>query len=70
MDGNGRIARFLMNTMLAAGGYPWTIIPTEKRSEYMNALEKASVDQDILLFTRFIARLVQSSGKKFKIKTK
>lgn len=24
MDGNGRIGRFLMNVMLAAGGYPWT----------------------------------------------
>lgn len=23
MDGNGRIGRFLMNTMLASGGYPW-----------------------------------------------
>ena len=23
MDGNGRIARFLMNVMMAAGGYPW-----------------------------------------------
>ena len=26
MDGNGRIARFLMNLMLASGGYSWLII--------------------------------------------
>jgi hypothetical protein len=25
MDGNGRIAGFLMNVMLAAGGYPWLL---------------------------------------------
>ena len=29
MDGNGRIGRFLMNLMLAAGGYPWTVIPVQ-----------------------------------------
>jgi hypothetical protein len=31
MDGNGRIGRFLMNVMLAAGGYPWTVVPVERR---------------------------------------
>jgi len=30
IDGNGRIGRFLMNTMLASGGYPWVVIPIEK----------------------------------------
>jgi len=44
MDGNGRIARFLMNVMLASGGYQWTVIPVGKRDEYMAALEKASVE--------------------------
>ncbi len=27
VDGNGRMGRFLMNLMLASGGYPWTAIP-------------------------------------------
>ena len=58
MDGNGRIGRFLMNTMMASGGYPWTIIPVEKRSDYMAALELASVDQDIKPFTKFLAELI------------
>ena len=60
MDGNGRMARFLMNVMLAAGGYPWTVLPVEERSEYMAALEAASVEQNIERFTAFLARQVQA----------
>jgi hypothetical protein len=60
MDGNGRIARFLMNAMLASGGYPWTVIPVGKRQVYMKALEKASVEQDITLFAVFLAELVRA----------
>jgi len=63
-DGNGRIARFLMNTMLASGGYPWTVIPVDKRENYMAALEKASVDQDISVFAAFIANLTKEQMKK------
>jgi hypothetical protein len=59
MDGNGRIGRFLMNVMLASGGFPWTVVPLEKRDEYMTALEQASVKQDIALFSEFIADLVR-----------
>ena len=58
MDGNGRMGRFLMNAMLASGGYPWTVIPVERRDDYMQALEKASVNQDIIPFTNFISQLV------------
>ena len=60
-DGNGRIGRFLMNTMLASGGYPWTIISVDNRDKYMEALERASVDQDISSFVNFIANLVKSA---------
>lgn len=58
MDGNGRMGRFLMNAMLASGGYPWTVIPVEKRDEYMQALEQASVGNNILPFARFVGDLV------------
>src|SRR3990170_664506 len=57
-DGNGRIGRFLMNVMLAAGGYPWTVVPLERRDAYMTALEEASVRQNIVPFADFLARLV------------
>jgi fido (protein-threonine AMPylation protein) len=59
MDGNGRMGRFLMNLMMAAGGYPWTVIPLPERRAYMAALEKASVGEDIGPFADFLARLVE-----------
>lgn len=34
-DGNGRMGRFLMNLMPTAAGYPWTVIPVERRDTYM-----------------------------------
>jgi Fic family protein len=49
MDGNGRLGRFLMNAMMASGGYPWTIIPVSDRNAYVNALEKASVARTLFL---------------------
>ncbi|MFH0727758.1 MAG: Fic family protein [Pseudomonadota bacterium] len=60
MDGNGRMGRFLMNLMLSSGGYPWTVIPIERRSAYMAALEDASVHQNIVPFADFIADLVEA----------
>lgn len=63
MDGNGRMGRFLMNVMLASGGYPWTVIPLEKRNSYMAALEQASVHQNIIPFTKFLAKLVDKNLK-------
>ncbi|MFC6100814.1 Fic family protein [Olivibacter domesticus] len=59
MDGNGRMARLLMNVMLASGGYPWTVIPVEQRAAYMSALESASVEGNIRPFATFIGNLVQ-----------
>lgn len=58
-DGNGRIGRFLMNAMLASGGYPWTIVRVMRRAAYMAALESASVKGDIAAFTRFLAGEMQ-----------
>ncbi|HCI53305.1 MAG TPA: cell filamentation protein Fic [Gallionella sp.] len=58
-DGNGRMARFLMNAMLASGGYPWTVIHVEDRDGYMAALEQASVNGNIKPFADFISTAVQ-----------
>jgi hypothetical protein len=61
-DGNGRVARFVMNTLLAAGGYPWTIIQVDNRDEYLAALETASVNSDVRPFARFVAKQMQRTG--------
>jgi fido (protein-threonine AMPylation protein) len=60
MDGNGRMGRFLMNLMLASGGYPWTVIPVQQRDAYMAALEDASVRHDIRPFANFLGTLVRA----------
>lgn len=51
------MGRFIMNLMMASGGYTWTVVPVERRDEYMQALESASVREDIAPFTKFIASL-------------
>jgi hypothetical protein len=70
MDGNGRMGRFLMNLMLASGGCPWTVVPVERRYDYLKALEAASVGQNIRPFSEFLGRLVKdrqkAAGKKAK----
>ncbi len=59
-DGNGRIARFLMNAMLASGGYPWTVIRVENRRPYFDALEETHISGDISQFTRFVLGEMES----------
>ena len=65
MDGNGRMGRFLMNAMLASGGYPWTIIRVEQRDPYMAALDAASAEGDIGPFTEFLADAVRIQRSSF-----
>jgi hypothetical protein len=63
MDGNGRLGRFLMNTMLASGGFSWTVIQVEQRKEYMAALDAASSRGDIAPLAHFVFESMGSSQK-------
>jgi Fic family protein len=63
-DGNGRLARFLMNAMLASGGYKWTVIRVDDRAEYLAALDRASIDADIAPFAQFLAVRVRLAARK------
>ncbi len=52
------MGRFLMNAMLASGGYPWTVIRVEDRTHYLVALGSTSIDLDIGPFAALIAERV------------
>ncbi len=49
-DGNGRTARLLMNLMLIRGGYPPVAVRPEDRAAYLDALERASLANDLQPF--------------------
>lgn len=55
------MCRFLMNVMLASGGYDWVVIKTDKRAEYMAALETASTKGDILPFAKFVVSILRQN---------
>ena len=63
IDGNGRTARFLMNFMLAAAGLPWTIIQLEHRNRYMQSLESASVERNIVPFAEFLSDAIRRADR-------
>ena len=56
VDGNGRVARLLMNLALLRGEYTIALIPTVRRMEYVSALEMAHIDDKV--FVGFIADCV------------
>ena len=53
--------RFLTNTMLASGGYPWTVGRVQDRKQYLAALDSARTDEQIAPFVEFIAQRIQWS---------
>jgi Fic family protein len=61
IDGNGRVARLLMNLCLLRAGYPPAVIPPILRGEYIDLLEKAHTDD--APFERFIAERVLETQK-------
>ncbi|MER9889294.1 Fic family protein [Mesorhizobium sp. M0114] len=63
-DGNGRMARFLMNAMLASGGYPWTVVRVDDRKAYLAGLEEASGNMNVKTFAAFLAERVKWSMEK------
>jgi Fic family protein len=62
-DGNGRTARLLMNLILMRNGYPPAIIKADpaRRTAYLDALEVASVQHDLLPFEVVVAQSVDES---------
>ncbi|MEX2528216.1 MAG: Fic family protein [Gemmatimonadota bacterium] len=58
-DGNGRVARFLMNTALLGGGIRWLTIRVDQRTPYFAALRRAQVAGEYRDFAGFIAASVK-----------
>lgn len=61
IDGNGRIARLLLNLELMKAGYPPVVIEVKQRSNYYSALDKAMTKNDYSDFNEFIAKAVESA---------
>jgi len=53
-DGNGRTARLLMNLMLIRDGYPPVAVRPVDRKTYLDALERASLAEDLEPFHVFM----------------
>lgn len=63
VDGNGRVARLLMNLFLLQEGYLIAIIPPVVRREYIDCLEGAH--QSDKNFVHFIARMARETQKDY-----
>ncbi len=63
MDGNGRIARFIMNAALASGGYPWAVVRVANRKKYISILENTHLNFNMTDFTLFIHEEMDSAIK-------
>lgn len=59
-DGNGRIARLLMNFILMQKGYPPAIIKTKDKQNYFNALQQADAGNIEYFFKYICEREVES----------
>ena len=61
-DGNGRVARFLMNAALLGGAVPWLTVRVEQRDRYFAALQRAQVQDEYREFAQFIIASLRARG--------
>jgi len=59
-DGNGRMARLLMNLILMKSGFPPVIIKTEDKANYLSALEQADAGEHESFITYISKNLINS----------
>lgn len=58
LDGNGRLARLILNYYLIKAGYIPITIPVAKRNEYFNNIEIFKIEKNIEPLTNFIVKLL------------
>lgn len=60
-DGNGRVARLLMNLILMQSGYPPAIIRKEDRKKYIDVIEKGQFSGDLTNYYEFMYKNIEKS---------
>ncbi|MDE1873215.1 MAG: Fic family protein [Thaumarchaeota archaeon] len=60
-DGNGRIARLLMNLLLVRNDYPFTVIKQVEKPKYLRTLKEMDIEGDFEPFLIFVARSVEQT---------
>lgn len=63
LDGNGRIARVMMNAELSSKGLSKIIIPTVYREDYLGTLKKLTKQRDADAYIRMLLRVWEFSSK-------
>lgn len=61
VDGNGRVARLLMNLLLLQSGFPPIIIEPKDRVEYINCMQKIDKSNDFQEYHSFMLRNLEKS---------
>ena len=61
VDGNGLIARLLLNLELMKDGYVSIVIKKDQRLEYYNALDVSHINGKNGLFVEFVARILDET---------
>ena len=56
-NGNGKVARLIMNYQLLANGFPAVSIAKENRLDYFNALEAYATEGNLVPFAEMVADL-------------
>ncbi|MHA1729330.1 MAG: Fic family protein [Promethearchaeota archaeon] len=69
-DGNGRIARLLMNFILFKNNYPIFIIEPELKNGYFKALERTQITNDESIFVSWFYRTYIKSNERYLDKKK
>lgn len=64
IDGNGRVARLLMNLALLQTGYNITVIPPVVRADYIRALQDSN-HKNFTPFVNFISEMVLEAQKEY-----
>ena len=68
-DGNGRVARLLMNFVLHRRGFPMLDIPYAGRNRYYGVLERAQIHREDSIFLQWFLRRYLRENRRFVPKT-